>query len=159
MQQRGRQRQHYLEAFYEGRRAYRNALRELAKVIRWIAKEAILAIHTELIAEHGGSHGIRDAALLESTLARSQNLASYADEPTLHELAAGYAFGIVKNHPFIGGNKRTGLMAAYVSLHLNGKRLVAAEIDTVVATTKLAAGKLTEAQLAAWLGKNSPPLR
>lgn len=125
------------------------------KTIRWIAKEAILAMHTELIVEHGGSHGVRDEALLESALARAPNLAGYAENATVHELAAAYAFGVAKNHPFIDGNKRTALMAAYVFLHMNGRRLAAAEIDAVVALTEFAAGHVTEAQLAAWLKKNS----
>ena len=125
------------------------------KAARWIAKEAILAIHTELIVEHGGSHGVRDEALLESALGRPQNLASYTDGATLHDLAAAYAFGIAKNHPFVDGNKRTALMAAYVFLHMNGLRLVAEEVDAIVVMTELAAGNVTEAQLAAWLKKNT----
>ena len=125
------------------------------KATRWLSKEAILAIHTELIAEHGGSHGVRDEGLLESALARPRNLVAYSDDVTLYALAASYSYGIVRNHPFVDGNKRTGLMAAYVFLHMNGSRLSATEMDAIVTFTELAAGNLTEAQLSAWLKKNS----
>ncbi len=121
----------------------------------WLPKDAVVAIHAELINEHGGSHGTRDEALLESALSRPQNLAAYGEKPSLHNLAAAYAFGIARNHPFVDGNKRTALMAAYVFLHMNGVRLAAPEVDAVLTMTELAAGHLSETELAAWFKVNS----
>lgn len=120
----------------------------------WVAREAILAVHDQLLAEFGGDSGVRDAGLLDSALARPENKAAY-EEPSLFELAAAYAFGIVKNHPFIDGNKRTGLVAAVMFLERNGCRFAAPEADAVVRTLALAAGEMTEAQYAAWLDENS----
>lgn len=122
-------------------------------MIRWIPKEAILAIHAELIDEHGGSQGVRNDALLQAALAHPQNLAAYTKAPSLHELAAAYAL-IARNRPFVDGNKRTGLMAAYMFLYMNRQRLVAPEVDAVVIMTELAASKLSEAELATWLKAN-----
>jgi death-on-curing protein len=111
-------------------------------------------MHGEQLAEHGGSPGLRDDGLLESALARPQNLAAYG-EPTVFELAAAYAFGIARNHPFIDGNKRTCLVAAYAFLRLNGKRLRAGEADAVATILRLAAGELPEVELADWFAANS----
>ena len=122
---------------------------------RWLAKEAILAIHAELIDEHGGRQGLRDEALLESALARPRNLAAYSREASMFDLAAALAFGLSRNHPFIDGNKRISLMAAYVFLRLNGWRLVASELDAVATISALAAGELDQVQLAAWLETNA----
>lgn len=116
----------------------------------WVAREAILAVHDQLLAEFGGDSGIRDAGLLDSALARPENKFAYEEAP-LFDLAAAYAFGIVKNHPFIDGNKRTGFMAAVMFLERNGSRFAAAEADAVVRTFALAAGEMTEAQYAVWL--------
>jgi death-on-curing protein len=120
---------------------------------RWLTPTIVHTMHEELIAEHGGSSGVRDQGLLESALARPQNLLAYG-EPTLAELAASYAFGIARNHPFVDGNKRTALMAAYVFLALNGRRLVAPEAEAVVMTRELASGASSEAEYAAWLASN-----
>ena len=78
---------------------------------RWLVEGVVIAVHAEQIAEHGGSNGLRDGGLLSSALARPQNIAGYGT-PTVFDLAAAYAFGIVQNHPFIDGNKRTGFLAA-----------------------------------------------
>jgi death-on-curing protein len=123
----------------------------------WLAIDAVRAIHQELIAEYGGSPGIRDVGLLESALARPRQLLAYGD-PGLFELAAAYAFGIVRNHPFVDGNKRTGMMAAYVFLRINGYRLEASEAEAVVVFQDLAAGEIDEAVLAKWIEANAAPV-
>ena len=98
--------------------------------------------------------GIRDEGLLDSALARPRQLLAYGD-PDIFELATAYAFGIVRNHPFVDGNKRTGFMAAYVFLRLHGYRLVAPEAEAVVAFQDLAAGEIDEAMLAKWIEANA----
>lgn len=120
----------------------------------WVAREAILAVHDQLLAEFGGDSGVRDAGLLDSALARPEHKFAYEEAP-LFDLAAAYAFGIVKNHPFVDGNKRTGFMAAILFLERNGGRFAAPEADAVVRTLALAAGEMTENQYAAWLEENS----
>lgn len=125
---------------------------------RWVTVTAIHTMHEELIAEHGGSSGVRDQGLLESALARPQNLLAYG-KPTLAEMAASYAFGIARNHPFVDGNKRTALMAAYVFLGLNGQRLVAPEAEAVVMTVELASGVCGEAEYSAWLAAHLEPIK
>ena len=111
-------------------------------------------MHDRLLAEHGGTAGIRDEALLESALARPQNLLTYG-KPSLFELAAAYTCGIIKNHPFIDGNKRTGFMAAFVFLGINKIDLVATESDVVLKTLGLAANEISEQAYASWLTENS----
>ena len=111
---------------------------------KWLRTDVVLAMHDRLLAEHGGSAGIRDAGLLESALARPQNLLAYG-KPSLFDLAAAYACGMIKNHPFVDGNKRTGFMAAFVFLGINKIHLAAAESDVVVQTLAVAAGELDEA--------------
>lgn len=122
----------------------------------WLSRALISAIHDEQIAEHGGSPGLRDEGLLESALARPRNLAAYG-EPDLAALAAAYAFGLVRNHPFVDGNKRTAFVAAELFLDLNGQDLVASDEDCVTAMLSLAAGETSEAEFAAWLGARSRP--
>lgn len=125
---------------------------------RWLSVTVIHAMHEELIAEHGGSSDVRDQGLLESALARAQNLLAYG-QPSLAEMAASCAFGIARNHPFVDGNKRTALMAAYVFLGLNGQRLIAPEAEAVVMTQELASGACSEAEYAAWLGSHLEPIK
>ncbi len=120
----------------------------------WLMEGAVSAMHGELLAEHGGSLGVRDAGLLSSALARPQNRAAY-DEPSVFDLAAAYAFGIIRNHPFVDGNKRTGFLAAYVFLDLNGWELRAKEADAVAAVMALAAGEMDEASFSGWIKTNS----
>ena len=120
---------------------------------RGLTVTAIHTMHEELIAEHGGSSGVRDEGLLESALARPQNLLAYG-KPSLAVMAASYAFGIARNHPCVDGNKRTALMAAYVFLGLNGQRLVAPEAEAVVMMQELASGASSEAEFAGWLGSH-----
>jgi len=115
----------------------------------WVRLDAILAAHDDQLAEHGGGTGIRDQGLLESALARSRNLFAYG-EASLAKLAAAYAFGIARNHPFVDGNKRTALVAAEGFLGLNGFDLAATDVEAVSVFLSLAAGEMTEEQLAAW---------
>ena len=122
----------------------------------WLRCEALTAIHAEQLAEHGGSAGVRDQGLLMSALARPENLAAYS-EPDVFDLAAAYAFGIVKNHPFIDGNKRAGFMAGATFLALNGVYLAAAETDAVMKVLALASSELSEEGFAEWLRTNSTP--
>jgi death on curing protein len=120
----------------------------------WLDPNVIIAIHTEQLAEHGGGTGVRDAGLLDSALARPQNTAAYGD-PDVFELAAAYAFGIARNHPFVDGNKRTAYVAAELFLLLNGWELIATDADSVLTFLALAAGDLSEAALADWLRASS----
>ena len=115
----------------------------------WVNIEVAIAAHAEQIAEHGGGEGIREAGLVESAMARPQNLALYGD-PDICELAASYAFGIARNHPFVDGNKRTAAVVSETFLLLNGGYLQANDAEVVVAFVALAAGELSEDELTAW---------
>jgi death-on-curing protein len=120
----------------------------------WLAREVLLAIQGELLNRFGGLAGIRDEGLMDSAINKPKNLFAYG-QPTPFELAASYATGLVKNHPFLDGNKRIGFMAAYVFLGANGWSLEATEEEAVLETLALAAGESTESDYAAWLTKNS----
>lgn len=120
----------------------------------WVELRDALAIHDAQLGEHGGASGVRDQGLLESALARPQNLAAYGD-PDSAALAASYAFGIARNHPFVDGNKRTALVVLEFFLALNGWVLTADDVDCVVTLLALADGTLSEAELADWIRKNS----
>ena len=120
----------------------------------WIDVEDCLSFHEEMLSRHGGMSGVRDQGLLESALNRPQQLFHYG-EPTLHEMAAAYAAGIIKNHPFLDGNKRAGFMAAALFLEANGYRFTATEEDVVIQTLALAAGAIKEAAYARWLRRVS----
>jgi death-on-curing protein len=124
----------------------------------WLLREFIIAVHERLIAEYGGSPGLRDEGLLESALARPLHLFHYGD-PSVVELAAAYAVGIAKNHAFIDGNKRTAFVAAVVFLSRNGLRLTAREAEATVAMLGVAEGSMTEAQFGGWLKDHSKPIR
>lgn len=120
----------------------------------WLDATDVTAYHAEQIAEHGGSAGLREHGMLESALARPRNLVAYGD-PDAFDLAAAYAFGIARNHPFVDGNKRVALVAGIAFLELNGWRFVASEVDAAVAFLDLAAGRITEHELSRWLEANS----
>lgn len=122
---------------------------------KWIRVEAVVAIHRRQIAEHGGSDGVRDQGLLLSALARPQNLLAYREDVDISALAAAYAFGIAKNHPFIDGNKRTALVVLRTFVSLNGYDLEASEEDKYTTILNLAEGSLTEEQLAEWVRSRS----
>ena len=115
----------------------------------WVTSDVAIATHGEQIAEHGGGEGVRDANLLESAMARPQNLAIYGD-PDAAALAAAYAYGIARNHPFVDGNKRTAAVVSETFLMLNGHILNAADAELVVAFLALAAGDLSEDETADW---------
>lgn len=127
--------------------------------ILWIDKDETLTIHAQQLADHGGSDGIRDEGLLESALARPQNLLAYSDDtPSLARLAAAYAFGIARNHPFVDGNKRTALVVSLTFLLVNGLKVTAPRDDRYFIFYDLAAGKLSEDELAKWLEANIQPV-
>ncbi len=115
----------------------------------WVDGAIVLALHDEQLAEHGGASGTRDLGLLESALARPLNLAAYG-EPDAADLAAAYPFGIARNHRFVDGNKRTAAVTAIVFLELNGATHRIGEAELVVMVLALAAGGLTEDEVAAW---------
>ena len=121
---------------------------------RWVLREAVLALHERLLAEFGGLSGLRDTSLFESALARPKQLFAHG-EPDVGDLAAAYAFGLVRNHPFLDGNKRIGFSTAVLFLELNGLEFAADEADAVLQTLALAAGALDELGYAAWLKQNS----
>ena len=122
--------------------------------IRWLLEETLIAIHHRQIAEHGGSEGLRDEGLLSSALARPQNLLAYGEPPPdLASLAAAYAYGIARNHPFVDGNKRTALVAARTFLILNGVDLDATPDEKVLTFLNLAEGTISEEELADWIRK------
>jgi death on curing protein len=121
-------------------------------MIVWIEKALALAIHDRQLAEHGGGTGVRDEALLDSALARPQQLFAYGDPPPdLAALAASLAYGLARNHPFVDGNKRTAHVCYRVFLALNDAQLVASDEEKYIAMLKLAEGSLTEAEFSAWL--------
>lgn len=123
---------------------------------RWVKEGVVLAVHDEQIAEHGGLKGVRDAGMLSSALMRPQQQYTYGN-PTVFDLAAAYAFGIVNNHPFVDGNKRTGFLTAYIFLGLNGWELMASEAEAVTAVLNLAKGEMGENEFARWLNDLSVP--
>jgi death on curing protein len=120
----------------------------------WVLRSVIDAAHDAQLVEHGGAPGLRDAGLLESALARPKNIHAYG-EADLFVLAAAYASGIVRNHPFVDGNKRTAFLAAYVFLRINGLHLVADEVDAAAAVLALASGATSDVDFSAWLRANT----
>ena len=125
--------------------------------IRWLTPRMVQAFHQETLHRHGGSDGMRDESLLLSALARPRNRAAYDGDATLFDLAAEYGAGIVGNHPFVDGNKRTGLLASVAFLALNGYRLKADEADIVATIEGLAAGAVDVGALSTWFARNSAP--
>ena len=117
---------------------------------RWIKESSVLAIHEEQVAEHGGLGGVRDMPLLQSALARPQNLAAYGS-PDVADLAASYAVGIARNHAFLDGNKRTAWVVAETFLLKNGYELIARDEDGVTAMLAVAEGTMPEQEFAIWL--------
>jgi death-on-curing protein len=120
----------------------------------FLHREVVLAIHEEQLAQHGGGVGIRDEGLLDSALARPVNRANYDPDTDCATLAADYAFGLAKNHPFIDGNKRTAFVAMVLCLALNGFQLIASDEDAVIVMLQLAAGGIGEEALAIWIRGN-----
>ena len=120
----------------------------------WLTREECLALHGMMLSQYGGSEGLRDDNMLESALAKPRQRFAYG-KPTMSDLAASYVFGVVKNHPFIDGNKRTGFLLGAGFLERNGYHFHASEAEAAVRTLALAAGEMTEAAYAAWLKANS----
>jgi death-on-curing protein len=124
---------------------------------QWVLHETVLALQEQLLAEFGGLAGIRDAGLLDAALARPKQLLAYG-KPTAPELATAYAEGLVRNHPFLDGNKRIGFTVAITFLELNGYVFRATEAEAVLQTLALAARAIDGAAYAAWLAANSDPV-
>lgn len=125
---------------------------------RWMPRDAVEVVHTDLVRVLGGLLGVRDSGLLDSALGKAANRWAYDRSAGLSDLAAAYGFGIAKNHTFIDGNKRTALMVMVIFLRLNGLRLVADEHDAVLAMLSVAAGASSETDLAAWVRARVAPV-
>jgi death-on-curing protein len=122
---------------------------------RWIDQRALLLLHNETLAEHGGLAGVRDHGLLESALARPRNLHAYEPESDLARLAAAYGFGLARNHPVNDGNKRAAFLAIGLFLQINGRELIADPVEAIAVIFGLAKGSLSESELAEWIRRNS----
>jgi death-on-curing protein len=121
----------------------------------WIDERDALTLHDRLLALHGGAAGLRDGGLLKSALARPQQQLAYAEGTDIVDMAAAYTAGIIRNHPFVDGNKRTGFLVGILFLELNGYRFTASEEDAAQAVLKLAAGTLDEAGYSSFLRGNA----
>ncbi|MGA8151556.1 MAG: type II toxin-antitoxin system death-on-curing family toxin [Terriglobales bacterium] len=121
---------------------------------RWIDRLALLLLHEETLAEHGGLTGLRDEVALDAALARPQHVHVYETKADLARLAAAYCFGLVRDHPFNDGNKRAGFLALGLFLSLNGYELQVDQAEAAETILRLAAGRLSENDLAAWIRKN-----
>ena len=121
--------------------------------MRWLRIDSVVAMHARQLAEHGGGTGVRDIGLLESALARPMNIAAYEPDADIARLAAAYAYGIAKNHPFIDGNKRTSLVASRTFLILNGYNLNASPTEKYLTFISLAEGSISEDELVEWFRK------
>ena len=120
----------------------------------WLHREIILAVHEHQLAEHGGAVGVRDQGLLESALARPENLVA-CGKPDIADLAAAYGYGISRNHAVVDGNKRTGFVATELFLELNGYALLADDVECVVTMLAVAGGEITEAEFASWIREHA----
>lgn len=125
------------------------------KAPKWMDRRALVLLHGESLAEHGGLPGLRDSGALDASLARPRHLHPYEPKCDLPRLAAAYGFGIVRNHPFNDGNKRAGFLAIGLFLARNGRELTADPVEAIAVILRLAEGKMTELELAAWIRGNS----
>jgi death on curing protein len=123
---------------------------------RWVDRRALMLLHDDSLAEHGGLPGLRDEGLLESALARPLNLALY-EEPDVAALAAAYGVGLAKNRPFVDGNKRAAFLSIGLFIAINGCRLVATQVDATLTMLDVAAGTLDEDGLADWIRRHLQP--
>lgn len=123
---------------------------------RWVNRKALLLLHDESLAEHGGAAGLRDEGLFDSALARPLNLALYG-QPDMAALAAAYGIGLAKNHPFVDGNKRAAFLAVGLFLMANGHRLRATQAEATLAMMSAASGELDEDAFADWLRAHIQP--
>jgi len=124
------------------------------KTPKWVDRRALVLLHGETLAEHGGLPGMRDNGALDASLARPRHLHAYEPESDLPRLAAAYGFGLVRNHPFNDGNKRAGFLAVGLFLALNGRELTAEPLEAIAIILRLAEGKMTELELASWIRQN-----
>ena len=124
---------------------------------KWVSLAMVRAAHTESIAQFGGTAELRDLGLLESALDRPRNLFAYSDSPSVPELAAAYCSGIIRNHPFVDGNKRAGILAAVMFRDLNGLDFAPDEAEAYTIIMALAAGEIDENALAVWIAENAGP--
>jgi len=124
----------------------------------WIDKLEVLLVHAMQLSEHGGSDGLRDENLLDSALAKPRNVFAHAESVTLPRLAASYAFGIARNHPFVDGNKRTALVVSEGFLRVNGLKIVSPPEEKYFTFLHLADGSLNEEELTAWFTQHAVPL-
>ena len=124
----------------------------------WVERPVVDALHGRLLAEHGGAPGVRDEGLIESALARPRQIHAYTGAGII-QLAAAYVAGIVRNHPFVDGNKRTGFMTGYVFLERNGYRLTASQAEAAQAVLELAAGTVDETGFTAFLRDHVKPVK
>jgi death-on-curing protein len=126
---------------------------------KWINKKALLLLHEESLSYFGGGRGIKDEGLLESALARPQNLLAYNPEADIFDLTASYAYGLARNHAFVDGNKRAAFLSIGIFLHINGYAFKADQVDAIETITALAAGTVEEKEIAVWIKNNSQPLK
>lgn len=124
----------------------------------WLLQQTVIAVHSMALAEHGGESGIRDQGLLSSALNRPRDKWTYAPDCTLYDIAAGYSYGLAKNHPFLDGNQRVAFLCGALFLELNNIILQAIEADAALVFERLAAGKLTESELSIWFAENTHKL-
>jgi len=120
----------------------------------WLSVGEVIALHDQVIERYGGSLGVLNEGALESTLNRPQTLAYYEPDSSVYDLAAAYEYGLVKNHCFLDGNKRTALTVMGIFLLRNGYELVASEVETVATVVDVATSEVSQEELAAWLVKN-----
>ena len=126
---------------------------------RWLKLRSLLLLHSESLAEHGGMTGLRDRGLLESAIARPQQIYAYEQDADLARLAAAYCFGLIRNHPFNDGNKRVGFLAVGLFLGINGRELVVDQVEAVQTILKVAAGEMREPALIVWIRKHTRKLK
>lgn len=131
----------------------------MSAATRWVSKKALLLLHEESLAAFGGGRGFLDEGLLDSALARPLNALAYKPSSTIAELAAGYGFGIAKNHALVDGNKRLAFLSVGLFLAINRYRLQADQVEAIEIMLAVAGGELDEKGFAAWIAKNSRPVR
>jgi death on curing protein len=124
------------------------------KTPKWVDRRALVLLHGETLADHGGLPGLRNDGALDAPLARPRHLHAYEPASDLARLAAAYGFGIVRNHPFNDGNKRAGFLAIGLFLARNGRELTADPVEAIAVILSLAEGKITESELASWIRQN-----
>jgi len=124
------------------------------KSYKFLTRRGIIALHQQLIEEHGGAYGIREDGLLESTLAKAETRLNYVPESEVWELAAAYGYGFIQNHVFVDGNKRVGLASMAAFLYLNGYKMTSKETEEVATVLKVATGECTQEALAEWVKSN-----